>query len=245
MVKLNVGKLVEAVVRDNSGRMRRRAVLPESDLTVETTKSNRHSAAILGQNDLDTKIEVRVYLKMKYFNYDTILGRCQLVLLGDYHRDVLRYCYHCCCEGLEAERTRLHSTKIGKGTYGMVSIEAEAYTTALLPHPFLGGSKTVEDEEPMTFAIKLFKSQKEGQNDVILSSAIVREFKLSRELHHDIFNYLHDVHVDPRCKSLALVFEYGDHDLYDIIVQSKPKPLSEYSRKSLKRCTTRESCIET
>ncbi|RLN14407.1 hypothetical protein BBJ28_00016838, partial [Nothophytophthora sp. Chile5] len=136
--------------------------------------------------------------------------------------------------------------KIGEGTYGMV-FKAEAYSSALLPRPSGGasasassggsgsggGSAAAVDEEPMTFAIKLVKSHKEGKNDVVLSSATVREIKLLRELHHDNVVHLHDVHVDPRDKSLALVFEYGDHDLHDIIVQSKQKPLGEYTRKSL------------
>jgi len=132
--------------------------------------------------------------------------------------------------------------KIGEGTYGMV-FKAEAYSSALLPRPAsasgnsssggAGAGATAEDEEPMTFAIKLVKSHKEGKNDVVLSSATIREIKLLRELHHDNVVHLHDVHVDPREKTLALVFEYGDHDLHDIIVQSKQKPLGEYTRKSL------------
>ncbi|ETK96766.1 CMGC/CDK/CDK8 protein kinase [Phytophthora nicotianae CJ01A1] len=122
--------------------------------------------------------------------------------------------------------------KIGEGTYGMV-FKAESHSAALLPRPTSGGSNAVEDEDPMTFAIKLVKSHKEGKNDVVLSSATIREIKLLREMHHDNVVHLHDVHVDPRDKSLALVFEYGDHDLHDIIVQSKQKPLGEYTRKSL------------
>ncbi|KAL8007662.1 putative protein kinase [Plasmopara halstedii] len=102
--------------------------------------------------------------------------------------------------------------KIGEGTYGMV-FKAEAYSAALLPRPSVGGTNASEDEEPMT--------------------ATIREIKLLRELHHDNVVHLHDVHVDPREKLLALVFEYGDHDLHDIIVQSKQKPLGEYTRKSL------------
>ncbi|RLN11015.1 hypothetical protein BBI17_007073 [Phytophthora kernoviae] len=126
--------------------------------------------------------------------------------------------------------------KIGEGTYGMV-FKAEAYSSGLLPRPSgsasASGASAAEDEEPMTFAIKLVKSHKEGKNDVVLSSATIREIKLLRELHHDNVVHLHDVHVDPREKTLALVFEYGDHDLHDIIVQSKQKPLGEYTRKSL------------
>lgn len=141
--------------------------------------------------------------------------------------------------------------KIGEGTYGMV-FKAEAYSNALLPRPSSSGGNsstsssstssssnnngsvgTGDEEEPMTFAIKLVKSHKEGKNDVVLSSATVREIKLLRELHHDNVVHLHDVHLDPREKTLALVFEYADHDLHDIIVQSKQKPLSEYTKKSL------------
>lgn len=135
--------------------------------------------------------------------------------------------------------------KIGEGTYGMV-FKAEAYSNALLPRPSASSSTVAggaivttaaaaiaDDEEPMTFAIKLVKSHKEGKNDVVLSSATVREIKLLRELQHDNVVHLHDVHLDPREKMLALVFEYADHDLHDIIVQSKQKPLSEYARKSL------------
>ncbi|DAZ92704.1 TPA: hypothetical protein N0F65_012829 [Lagenidium giganteum] len=115
--------------------------------------------------------------------------------------------------------------KIGEGTYGMV-FKAEAYS------PSAGGGG-IDEEESMTFAIKLVKSHKEGKNDVVLSSATVREIKLLRELHHDNVVHLHDVHVDPTDKTLALVFEYADHDLHDIVVQSRQKPLSEYTRKSL------------
>jgi cyclin-dependent kinase 8/11 len=121
--------------------------------------------------------------------------------------------------------------KIGEGTYGLV-YKAEAYSSAILPRPN-SGTNSSDDEEPMVFAIKLVKSHKEGKNDVVLSAATLREIKLLRELHHDNIVHLHDVHVDPREKSLALVFEYADHDLHDIVVQSRQKPLTEYTKKSL------------
>uniref|UniRef100_A0AAV1TPV2 Cyclin-dependent kinase 2 homolog n=1 Tax=Peronospora matthiolae TaxID=2874970 RepID=A0AAV1TPV2_9STRA len=136
--------------------------------------------------------------------------------------------------------------KIGEGTYGMV-FKAEASAGAVHPRAAAAvpsssatslssstlSSALESSDERLTFAIKLVKSHKEGKNDVVLSSATVREIKLLRELHHDNVVHLHDVHVDARDKSLALVFEYGDHDLHDIIVQSKQKPLGEYTRKSL------------
>lgn len=138
--------------------------------------------------------------------------------------------------------------KIGEGTYGMV-FKAEALSSALLPRPAAASTAasssasltstgataagSADDEEPLAFAIKFVKSHKEGKNDVVLSSATVREIKLLRELQHDNVVHLHDVHLDPREKTLALVFEYADHDLHEIIAQSKQKPLSEYARKSL------------
>ena len=146
--------------------------------------------------------------------------------------------------------------KIGEGTYGMV-FKAEASASAVPPRAAVASAGGASQSSPasttsslsaaavplasaadatderLTFAIKLVKSHKEGKNDVVLSSATVREIKLLRELHHDNVVHLHDVHVDARDKSLALVFEYGDHDLHDIIVQSKQKPLGEYTRKSL------------
>lgn len=138
--------------------------------------------------------------------------------------------------------------KIGEGTYGIV-FKADSLAASHTPRSSSSSGSSApsssgggasgsagnggDDSEPMTFAIKVVKPHKEGKNDVVLSSATVREIKLLRELHHDNVVHLHDVHVDPRDKTLALVFEYGDHDLHDIIVQSKQKPLSEYTKKSL------------
>ncbi|RHZ04937.1 hypothetical protein DYB31_008594, partial [Aphanomyces astaci] len=81
-------------------------------------------------------------------------------------------------------------------------------------------------------AVKVIKTQKEGKNEVVLSIATVREIKILREMHHDNVVHLHDVHVDPKATSLALVFDYADHDLHDIIKQSRQKPLTEYTKKS-------------
>lgn len=152
--------------------------------------------------------------------------------------------------------------KIGEGTYGTV-FKAEAYGCAFGSIPSNPSDYTRKDNElnrspsthPLssspappfscnfaveaeksTFAIKVVKSHKEGKNDVVLSSATIREIKLLRELQHENIVYLHDVYVDPTEKALALVFEYADHDLHNIIVQSKQqtsKPMSEYTRKSI------------
>ena len=108
--------------------------------------------------------------------------------------------------------------KVGEGTYGLV-YKAESIDRS--------------GDEDATFAVKMVKSHKEGKNDVVLSMATLREIKILRELRHDNIVQLCDVHVDPIERSLALVFEYAHHDLRDIIVQSKQKPLSEYTKKSL------------
>lgn len=144
--------------------------------------------------------------------------------------------------------------KIGEGTYGTV-FKAESHASTLestspnsgdhirkdneinpsLPASSFACNSTIETEKS-TFAIKVVKSHKEGKNDVVLSSATIREIKLLRELQHENIVYLHDVYVDPTEKALALVFEYADHDLHNIIVQSKQqtsKPMSEYTRKSI------------
>ncbi|OQR98773.1 serine/threonine protein kinase [Thraustotheca clavata] len=111
--------------------------------------------------------------------------------------------------------------KIGEGTYGIV-YKAESIVST---------RERGEDEE-QSFAIKLIKSHKEGKNDVVLNFATLREIKILREMNHDNIVQLYDVQVNPKEKNVALVFEYGDHDLRDIIVQSKQKPLTEYTRKS-------------
>lgn len=107
--------------------------------------------------------------------------------------------------------------KVGEGTYGLV-FKAEALDR--------------KGDEDSTYAVKMVKAHKEGKNDVVLSMATLREIKILRELRHDNVVHLHDVHVDPIERSLALVFEYVHHDLRDIIVQSKQKQLSEYTKKS-------------
>jgi cyclin-dependent kinase 8/11 len=111
--------------------------------------------------------------------------------------------------------------KIGEGTYGLV------YKAELASR-----DRDRNDDDEQSFAVKMIKSHKEGKNDVVLSIATVREIKILREMHHDNVVHLHDVHVDPKGTSLALVFDYADHDLRDIIVQSKQKPLTEYTKKS-------------
>lgn len=109
--------------------------------------------------------------------------------------------------------------KIGEGTYGLVYKAEELNAKS--------------GDNSMYFAIKVVKSHKEGKNDVVLSLATIREVKILRELRHENVVKLFDIHVDPIQRSLALVFEYAHHDLRDIIVQSKQKHLSEYTKKSL------------
>ncbi|ETV92610.1 CMGC/CDK/CDK8 protein kinase [Aphanomyces invadans] len=118
--------------------------------------------------------------------------------------------------------------KIGEGTYGIV-YKAEPLNAS--SRELNSRERSPEDEE-QSFAVKVIKTQKEGKNEVVLSIATVREIKILREMHHDNVVHLHDVHVDPKATSLALVFDYADHDLHDIIKQSRQKPLTEYTKKS-------------
>lgn len=66
-----------------------------------------------------------------------------------------------------------------------------------------------------TYAIKKFKPDKEG--DAALSSGIsqsaIREIGLCRELHHENVVLLEEVVVDCKDRSIAMIFEYAEHDL--------------------------------
>lgn len=88
-----------------------------------------------------------------------------------------------------------------------------------------------------TYAIKKFKPDKEG--DAALSSGIsqsaIREIGLCRELKHENVVFLEEVVVDCRDRSIAMVFEYADHDLLQILhyhSQHERKIIPEYTVKS-------------
>jgi cyclin-dependent kinase 8/11 len=67
----------------------------------------------------------------------------------------------------------------------------------------------------MIYAIKKFKPEKEG--DAALSSGIsqsaCREIGLCRELNHENIVFLEEVIIDPKDRSIAMVFDYTEHDL--------------------------------
>mmetsp|Transcript_38614 Transcript_38614/g.99150 ORF Transcript_38614/g.99150 Transcript_38614/m.99150 type:complete len:418 (-) Transcript_38614:191-1444(-) len=93
--------------------------------------------------------------------------------------------------------------KIGEGTYGVV---------------FLAKIKGGNDQ----VAIKNFKMPQTGEG---ISITAVREVSLLRELKHDNIVNLRDVIVSrnndnplsPSMTNLSLVFDYAEHDLYDMI----------------------------
>lgn len=72
-----------------------------------------------------------------------------------------------------------------------------------------------ESSKEMLYAIKKFKPEKEG--DAALSSGIsqsaCREIGLCRELKHENIVFLEEVIIDPKDRSIAMVFDYTEHDL--------------------------------
>ena len=66
-----------------------------------------------------------------------------------------------------------------------------------------------------TFAIKKFKPEKEGKEglSVGISQSAIREIGLCRELSHENIIALENVILDPTERSIAMVFDYAEHDL--------------------------------
>jgi len=87
------------------------------------------------------------------------------------------------------------SYEIGEGTYGLVY-------------------KAEEKGKANKVAIKKFRTTKEGEG---ISLTACREIGLLRELRHDNIIRLQDVCLNPREKTLCLVFDYAEFDLFGII----------------------------
>eukprot|EP00741_Cyanophora_paradoxa_P020292 tig00021244_g19586.t1 len=106
--------------------------------------------------------------------------------------------------------------KVGEGTYGVVF-------------------KAKEKVNPRNeVAVKKIKSGKEGEG---ISLTAIREVSLLRELKHDNIVCLQDVLLDPDNSSLYLVFDYAEHDLFELIKHhreslNRERP-SEFTIKSL------------
>ncbi len=65
------------------------------------------------------------------------------------------------------------------------------------------------------YAIKKFKPEKEGEAALQsgISQSAVREIGICREMRHENVVFLEEVVVDSRDRSIAMVFDYAEHDL--------------------------------
>jgi cyclin-dependent kinase 8/11 len=103
---------------------------------------------------------------------------------------------------------------VGQGTFGMVY-------------------KAREKKNRNPVAIKMFKTTKEKEGEGISFTA-VREIALLRELKHENIVSLFDVFIEPQNKSLYLVFEYAEYDLFEILKthRERNQPIPEGAIKS-------------
>ncbi|KAI8911642.1 kinase-like domain-containing protein [Gorgonomyces haynaldii] len=88
-----------------------------------------------------------------------------------------------------------------------------------------------------TYAIKKFKPEKEGESlySSGISQSACREIALCRELKHENVVFLEEVMLDPKDRSIAMVFEYAEYDLLRMLYfhsQQERKPIPEYTIKS-------------
>nr|KAJ3419165.1 cyclin-dependent protein kinase [Polyrhizophydium stewartii] len=87
------------------------------------------------------------------------------------------------------------------------------------------------------FAIKKFKPDKEGESALSsgISQSACREIALCRELHHENVVNLEEVMLDPKDRSISMVFEFAEHDLLQILhfhSHHERKPIPQYTIKS-------------
>jgi cyclin-dependent kinase 8/11 len=74
--------------------------------------------------------------------------------------------------------------------------------------------RALEKKNRRVVAIKEFKETKEGEG---ISQTAIREIALLRELQHTNIVSLRSVYVDPTRRSLRLVYDYAEYDLYEIV----------------------------
>ncbi|KAI8897947.1 kinase-like domain-containing protein [Globomyces pollinis-pini] len=87
------------------------------------------------------------------------------------------------------------------------------------------------------YAIKKFKPDKEGEAALSsgISQSACREIGLCRELIHVNVIFLEQVILDPKDRSIAMIFDYAEHDLLQILhfhSQQERKSMPEYTVKS-------------
>jgi cyclin-dependent kinase 8/11 len=99
------------------------------------------------------------------------------------------------------------SEKVGEGTYGVVN-------------------RATDKKIRRTVAIKEFKETKEGEG---ISQTAIREIALLRELQHQNIVSLRSCYVDPQNRTLRLVYDYAEYDLFEITRHHRQQnqPLSD------------------
>eukprot|EP01097_Dermamoeba_algensis_P008917 TRINITY_DN6132_c0_g1_i1.p1 TRINITY_DN6132_c0_g1~~TRINITY_DN6132_c0_g1_i1.p1 ORF type:complete len:442 (+),score=74.26 TRINITY_DN6132_c0_g1_i1:68-1393(+) len=105
--------------------------------------------------------------------------------------------------------------KVGEGTYGLVY------------------KASIKGKDREKVAIKQIKTTKEGEG---ISLTACREVMLLKEIKHKNIIKLHEVILHPDDRSLYLVFEYAELDLFEIIKHHRENlkvPISESTVKSL------------
>eukprot|EP00164_Ancoracysta_twista_P008300 GFYU01011956.1.p1 GENE.GFYU01011956.1~~GFYU01011956.1.p1 ORF type:complete len:421 (+),score=84.36 GFYU01011956.1:83-1345(+) len=115
--------------------------------------------------------------------------------------------------------------KIGEGTFGVV------YKAKLRPSAGRSRQRKATVDYTKTYAIKKFKvPEKKG-----MSQSAIRELSLLKGLEHENIVNLVDIITDPENMTLSLVFEYAEHEIYEIIKwhREKGKPIPEERIKSI------------
>ncbi|KAJ3260838.1 cyclin-dependent protein kinase [Boothiomyces macroporosus] len=96
---------------------------------------------------------------------------------------------------------------------------------------------TKKNGHPKIYAIKKFKPDKEGEAALSsgISQSACREISLCREMKHENIVFLEQVILDPSDRSIAMVFDYAEHDLLQILqhhLQTERKGIPDYTVKS-------------
>ncbi|KAH6565415.1 hypothetical protein BASA50_010915 [Batrachochytrium salamandrivorans] len=132
---------------------------------------------------------------------------------------------------------------ISAGTYGRVFKARKSphhssrdQTSTVVRHTTNASQNTPGTAVP-EYAVKKFKPDKEGESALSsgISQSACREIALCRELHHENVVNLEEVMLDPKDRSISMVFEYAEHDLLQILhfhSHHERKIIPEYTVKS-------------
>lgn len=89
------------------------------------------------------------------------------------------------------------------------------------------------------YAIKKFKLDKDGDfSSSAFSQSACREITISREINHENLIHLEEVIIEPKERSIAIVFDYSEYDLLQILhyhghAHPERKPIQELTLKSI------------